>query len=180
MLSAVKVEDSWPQGPLEPTSCQLSKQPHSSSATSSPRNVKDIALAQVRMPSWGPAAQGEAWAHLLKSSRVGVSGPQQGSASPQGRGTWVSRAWTEASTWASFPRGGGGGGLVAKSCPTLVTPWTVARQAPLSMESSRQEYWRGLPFPCSGDLSYPGIENVSPLSPALDSLPLCHLVPVGG
>ena len=28
-----------------------------------------------------------------------------------------------------------------------MTPWTVARQAPLSMEFSRQEYWSGLPFP---------------------------------
>ena len=37
----------------------------------------------------------------------------------------------------------GGGGLVAKSCPTLATPWTVARQAPLSMEFSRQGYWSG-------------------------------------
>ena len=33
-----------------------------------------------------------------------------------------------------------GGGWVAKSCPTLATPWTVARQAPLSMGFSRQEY----------------------------------------
>ena len=41
---------------------------------------------------------------------------------------------------------GGGGGLVAKSCPTLVTPRTVACQAPLSMGFSRQEYWNGLPF----------------------------------
>ena len=39
---------------------------------------------------------------------------------------------------------GGGGGLVAQSCPT---PWTVALQAPLSMGFSRQEYWSGLPFP---------------------------------
>ena len=31
------------------------------------------------------------------------------------------------------------------------TPWTVARQAPLSMRSSRQEYWSGLPFPSPGD-----------------------------
>ena len=37
----------------------------------------------------------------------------------------------------------GGGGLVAKSCLTLVTPWTVAHEAPLSMEFSRQEYWSG-------------------------------------
>ena len=63
-----------------------------------------------------------------------------------------------------------GGGLVAKSCLTLVTPWTVAHQAPLPMGFSRQEYWSGLPFPSPGDLPDPGIE---PRSPALqaDSLP---------
>ena len=64
---------------------------------------------------------------------------------------------------------GGGGGLVAKSaksCLTLVTPWTVARQAPLSMEFSRQEYWSGLPFPSPGNLLYPGIK---PGSPALQA-----------
>ena len=38
------------------------------------------------------------------------------------------------------------------------TPWTVACQAPLSMEFSRQEYWSGLPFPSSGDLPDPGME----------------------
>ena len=42
------------------------------------------------------------------------------------------------------------GGLVSKSCLTLATPWTVACQAPLSMEFSRQKYWSGLPFPFSG------------------------------
>ena len=61
---------------------------------------------------------------------------------------------------------GGGGGLVAKSCPTLVTPWTIARQAPLSMGFSRQEYWSWLPFPFPGDLPDPGIE---PRSPALQA-----------
>ena len=63
-----------------------------------------------------------------------------------------------------------GGGLVAKSCPTLATPWTVARQAPLSMGFSRQESWSGLPFPSPGDLPDPGIE---PRSAALqaDALP---------
>ena len=50
------------------------------------------------------------------------------------------------------------GGLVTESCPTLATPWTVAHQAPLSMEFSRQEYWSGLPFPSSGDLSDPQIK----------------------
>ena len=37
-------------------------------------------------------------------------------------------------------------------------PWTVAHQAPLSMEFSRQEYWSGLPFPSPGDLPDPGIK----------------------
>ena len=44
----------------------------------------------------------------------------------------------------------------------FATPWTVAYQAPLSMEFSRQEYWSGLPFPSPGHLSDPGIEPVSP------------------
>ena len=52
-------------------------------------------------------------------------------------------------------------GLSAKSPPTLCDPWTVAHQAPLSMEFSRQEYWSGLPFPTRGDLPYPGIDPVS-------------------
>ena len=54
---------------------------------------------------------------------------------------------------------GGGDGLVAKSCLTLATPWTIAHQAPLSMAFSRQEYWSGLPFP----------------SPSYALLPIKHL-----
>ena len=50
---------------------------------------------------------------------------------------------------------------------SFVTPWTVARQAPLSMEFSRQEYWRGLPFPSPGDLPDPVIETMSPASSAM-------------
>ena len=53
---------------------------------------------------------------------------------------------------------------------SFATPWTVARQAPLSMEFSRQECWSGLPFPSSGDLPDPGIEPGSPALQA-DSLP---------
>ena len=45
-----------------------------------------------------------------------------------------------------------------------MTPWTAARQAPLSMEFSRQEYCNGLPFPSPGNLPTRGIE---PSSPAL-------------
>ena len=44
----------------------------------------------------------------------------------------------------------------------LVTPWTVAYQAPPSMEFSRQEYWSGLPFPSPEDLPDPGIKPMSP------------------
>ena len=60
--------------------------------------------------------------------------------------------------------GGDGGGLVAKSCATLATPWTVARQAPLSMGFSGQEYWSGLEDSCvpPGDLPDPGTEHTSP------------------
>ena len=54
------------------------------------------------------------------------------------------------------------GGLVAKSCLTLATPWTVACQPPLSMRFSRQEYWSGWPFPPPGDLPNPGIKLGSP------------------
>ena len=65
----------------------------------------------------------------------------------------------------------------------FATLWAVAHQAPVSMEYSRQEYQRWLPFPSLGDLPNPGIK---PLSPALqaDTLPseppgkLCIMFPV--
>ena len=54
------------------------------------------------------------------------------------------------------------------SCVQLfVTPWTVACQAPLSMGTSRQEYWSGLPFPTPGHFPDPGIKPTSLVSPAL-------------
>ena len=49
----------------------------------------------------------------------------------------------------------------------FATTWTAAHQAPLSTGFSRQEYWRGLPFPSPGDLTNPGIKPVSPLFPVL-------------
>ena len=48
--------------------------------------------------------------------------------------------------------------LVAKSCPTLATQWTLAHQASLSLGFPRQEYWSGLPFPSPGDLPDPRFE----------------------
>ena len=49
----------------------------------------------------------------------------------------------------------------------FVVPWTIAQQAPLSIEFSRQEYWSGLPFPIPQDLPDPGIEPMTLESPAL-------------
>ena len=61
--------------------------------------------------------------------------------------------------------------LKSLSCVRLfATPWTVAYQAPPSMEFSRQEYWNGLPLPSPGDLPDPGIEPGSPALQA-DALP---------
>jgi len=59
---------------------------------------------------------------------------------------------------------------------SLVTPGTVAHQAPLSIGFPRiwEEYWSGLPFPSLGDLPDPGIKPMSPTWQA-DSLPLSHL-----
>ena len=58
----------------------------------------------------------------------------------------------------------------------FMTLWTIARQAPLSMGFSRQEYWSGLPCPPPGDLTAPVIEPGSPAPRALqaDSLLLSH------
>ena len=63
----------------------------------------------------------------------------------------------------SYPSGGG---LVAKLCLTLATPWIVACQFPLSMGFLRQKYWSGLPFPSPEDLLDPGASGFQ-----ADSLP---------
>ena len=55
---------------------------------------------------------------------------------------------------------------MAKLCLTLVTPWTIACQALLSMRFFRQKYWSGLSFPSPGDLLELGIK---PGSPALQA-----------
>ena len=52
--------------------------------------------------------------------------------------------------------------LLTKLSLILVTSWTVACQAPLSMGFPRQAYWSGLIFPSPGDLPNPGIEPASP------------------
>ena len=50
---------------------------------------------------------------------------------------------------------------VSRACPSA-TPWSTAGQTPLSMGFSRQEYWRGLPFPPLGDLLNRGIKPEAP------------------
>ena len=52
-------------------------------------------------------------------------------------------------------------------------PWTAAHKSPVSIDFPSQEYWSGLPFISPADLPNPGIEPMSPMSPALqvDSLP---------
>ena len=64
-----------------------------------------------------------------------------------------------------------------QSCPTFCDPWTVAHQAPLSVEIFRQEYWNWLPCPPPGHLHNPGIKLAFLSSPALmvDSLSPSHL-----
>ena len=55
-----------------------------------------------------------------------------------------------------------GGAWVAKSCPTLVTLWTIALQTPLSMGFPKQEYWTGFPLPSPEDPPHSGIQIRSP------------------
>ena len=59
--------------------------------------------------------------------------------------------------------------VVVSRIQLFATPRTVARQAPLSMGFSREEYWSGLPCPPPGDLPNPGIKPRSPVLQA-DSL----------
>ena len=82
--------------------------------------------------------------------------------SPSGEGK-EKETWTSILTAPLLPVLDIGFGLVAKSCPCpcLVTSWTVACHAPLSMGFPRR-YWSGLSFPFPGDLSDPGIKPTSP------------------
>ena len=67
-------------------------------------------------------------------------------------------------------------GTVTQSCPTLRDPMDCSPLGSSIHGISRQEYWSGLPCPLPGDLPDPGIELVSPVTPALqaDSLSLSH------
>ena len=74
------------------------------------------------------------------------------------KGQQISWVWTECVCAGSLSR-----------VRLFAAPWTVARQAPLSMRFSRQEHWSGLPFPPPGALPDPGREPVSPVASALQA-----------
>ena len=108
------------------------------------------------------------WHHALGDERPGsVEGLQRDCSVLQGAGF----CGYEFKCWAQS----------RQSCLTFCNLWTVAHQAPLSMEFSRQEYWSGLPCPPSGDLPNTAIEPIPLTSPALQasSLPLSHLGSLG-
>ena len=89
---------------------------------------------------------------------------------PMDRGTWwttvhgVAKSQTLLRDWNFHIHGGGG--LIAKSCLTLVSPMDCSLPGSSPMGFSRQEYWSGLPFPSLGNLPNPGIE---PRPPALQA-----------
>ena len=88
----------------------------------------------------------------------------------------VAKSWTRLSDFISLYKLCVHAQLL--SCVQLFEmPWTVACQAPLSLEFSMQEYWSGLPFPTLADLPDQGIEPrlLHLLHWQADSLPLCHL-----
>ena len=86
----------------------------------------------------------------------------------------VAKSWTWLSNWTELIDMYIYKNVQLLSCVwLLVTLWTVAHQAPLSVEFSRQEYWSALPLPPLGDLPNPGIEPVSP-PVQVDSLLLSH------
>ena len=89
-------------------------------------------------------------------------------------GVWLGACFSRV-IWVVAVEGAGGrrGREIAHICAlssfsrsvvsdSFTTPWTAARQAPLSMGFSRQEDWSGLPFPAPGDPPDPGIEPVVP------------------
>uniref|UniRef100_A0A8C0DHX8 KRAB-A domain containing 1 n=1 Tax=Balaenoptera musculus TaxID=9771 RepID=A0A8C0DHX8_BALMU len=96
VLSAVKVEDGWAQGPPEPASCQLSKRTHGPSAAGSPGDSGGTAW--VRVPSWGSAARaGSASSSPLEALEACLRGiPLSGSLPSQ----------PPASSWSRSPQPG--------------------------------------------------------------------------
>ena len=97
------------------------------------------------------------WAETLKYREWFTRSPFHG------HGPHRSRHWKGVPTYLSTAIRA----LLTLVLSNFVTLWTVALQAPRSMEFFRQEYWSGLPCPLLGDLPNPGIEPMSLMSLAL-------------
>ena len=100
------------------------------------------------------------WVDISFSRR---SSPPRGQTCVSCVGRWILHHWATSGCYVAS--------VVSDS---FVTPWTAARQTPLSMGFSRQEYRSGLPFPPPGDLPHPGMETavLSLLRWRVCSLPL--------
>ena len=84
--------------------------------------------------------------------------------SPLGGTRWISCSPRDSQEFCPTPQFKSINSSALSRVQTFVTPWTVARQTPLSMGFSRQEYWSGLPCPSPGDLPHPVIESASLMS----------------
>ena len=114
-----------------------------------------------------------------RSSGEGNSYPLQYSCleNPRDRGAWWAAVYGVAQSWTRLKRLSSSSSCVcmcAHTCAQLltcvqlfVTPWTVGRQASLSMESFRKEYWSGLPFPTLWYLPHSGIKPTFLVSPTV-------------
>ena len=113
----------------------------------------------------GNAGLGLRQSLILRSLSGGGRGGWRAHRGCREEGRWESwEAWNDEGCGRWGDKGKGVKVNVAQACPTLVTPWAVARQAPLSMGFSRQ-----VAIPFLGDLPDPGIEPGSPVLQA-DSL----------
>ena len=107
-----------------------------------------LSHVQLFVIPWTIACQAPTWNFPSKDTRVTCHFLLQGIFPAQGLNScllhWQAASFaTESLGKPYFTHGGG---LVAKSCLTLVNPWTVARQAPLPVGFPRQEYGAGCHF----------------------------------
>ena len=143
-------------------------------------NSSSARVAPHREPWWGGCSKSSKkqrpWReHVppLEESRWDILLVAEGYRWARGQGMslylLVDPAWNRW-PWEAWPEGSRARARVCVVVRLSVTPRTTARQAPLSMGFSRQEYWGGLLFPSPRDLPDPGIEPGSPTLQA-DSLP---------
>ena len=132
-------------------------------ATCVGRNWKDVQIltCECQVPRKGSRLLGEMVDSKIEAERVQEQ-PALALKSKEGlREQWGYVKRTEepgwrGSHWSSEPV------TLPSHVQFFATPWTIAYQAPPSMEFSRKQDWSGLPFPSPGDLTHPKIEPRSP------------------